>query len=321
MFNNLKCYIYDKKIEKRYKKFKNCSIPYSFYDKKRDTFEWIRYSNIINQYETSNNIVDALTSIGNIGMIYHYKANFYNYEKKKYENIISHCHNFDELISELYRYPESFEIPKDYIDEYSKQELEYISSLQKYFKLINLKDEKYSKEIEEFDNKWEEINKKKHKSLKEIIFLYNTYEKKWDKLTEKEKLERCNNKKALEFYSYHQIWTKTDKIAEAIIDGKKDYKIFIKHPFSTSKLNEKFLVVNSKYEYIGIVKVIKEEYIKLKDLKEDMVDYKQAGFKNFKEYKNSLYNNFKEECDAYDEEFNDESLIIYTKLEVIEKFN
>lgn len=52
-----------------------------------------------------------------------------------------------------------------------------------------------------------------------------------------------------------------------------------------------------------------------------MVDYKQAGFKNFKEYKNSLYNNFKEECDAYDEEFNNESLIIYTKLEVIEKFN
>lgn len=214
-----------------------------------------------------------------------------------------------------------FKIPKNYIDDYSKQELEYISSLQKYFKLINLKDEKYSKEIEEFDNKWEKINKKKHKSLKEIIFLYHTYEKKWDKLNEKEKLERCNNKKALEFYDYHQIWTKTDKAAEAIIDGKKDYKLYIKHPFSASMLNEKFLVVNSKYEYIGIVKVIKEEYIKFKDLKEDMVDYKLAGFKNFKEYKNSLYNDFKDECDTYNEEFNDESLIIYVKLEVIEKFD
>lgn len=151
MFNNLKCYIYDKKIKRRYKKFKNCSIPYPFYDKKRDTFEWIRYSNIINQYETDNSLVDAFTSIGNVGMIYHYKATFYNHETKKYEGIVSHCHSFDELINELYRYPESFKISKNYIDEYSKQELEYISSLQKYFKLINLKDEKYSKEIEEFD--------------------------------------------------------------------------------------------------------------------------------------------------------------------------
>lgn len=52
-----------------------------------------------------------------------------------------------------------------------------------------------------------------------------------------------------------------------------------------------------------------------------MVDYKLAGFKNFKEYKNSLYNDFKDECDTYNEEFNDESLIIYVKLEVIEKFD
>ena len=285
LFNKIQFFIYELKDKRRYKKFKNCSIPYPFYDKKRNVFEWIRYSNVINQYETTNNLIDALESIGNIEMIYHYKANFYNYEKNKYENIISHCHSFDELINELYRYPESFEIPSEYLNEYSNQELNYIKSIKKYFKLINLKDEKYSKELEELDNKWESLRDKKHKSLKEIIFLHNTYSKEWDKLSEKEKLERCNNKKALEFYNYHQIWAKTDKVANAIINDEKNYKIYIKYPFSSSKLNEKFLVVNTNYEYLGIVKVIKEDIIKFKDLKENMVDYKLAGFKNFNEYK------------------------------------
>lgn len=321
LFNKIQFFIYELKDKRRYKKFKNCSIPYPFYDKKRNVFEWIRYSNVINQYETTNNLIDALESIGNIEMIYHYKANFYNYEKNKYENIISHCHSFDELINELYRYPESFEIPSEYLNEYSNQELNYIKSIKKYFKLINLKDEKYSKELEELDNKWESLRDKKHKSLKEIIFLHNTYSKEWDKLSEKEKLERCNNKKALEFYNYHQIWTKTDKVAKAIINGEKDYKIYIKYPFSSSKLNEKFLVVNTNYEYLGIVKVIKEDIIKFKDLKENMVDYKLAGFKNFNEYKDSMFKDFKEECEAYDEKFTKESLISYVKLEVVEKFD
>ena len=321
LFNKIQFFIYELKDKRRYKKFKNCSIPYPFYDKKRNVFEWIRYSNVINQYETTNNLIDAFGSIGNIEMIYHYKANFYNYEKKKYENIISHCHSFDELINELYRYPESFEIPSEYLNEYSNQELNYIKSIKKYFKLINLKDEKYSKELEELDNKWESLRDKKHKSLKEIIFLHNTYSKEWDKLSEKEKLERCNNKKTLEFYNYHQIWAKTDKVANAIINGEKDYKIYIKHPFSSSKLNEKFLVGNTNYEYLGIVKVIKEDIIKFKDLKENMVDYKLAGFKNFNEYKDSMFKDFKEECEAYDEKFTKESLISYVKLEVVEKFD
>ena len=119
LLNKIQFFIYELKDKRRYKKFKNCSIPYPFYDKKRNVFEWIRYSNVINQYETTNNLIDALESIGNIEMIYHYKANFYNYEKKKYENIISHCHSFDELINELYRYSESFEIPSEYLNEYS----------------------------------------------------------------------------------------------------------------------------------------------------------------------------------------------------------
>lgn len=321
MFNNIKELIYILKEKKRYKKLKNCSIPYPFFDKKRNIFEWVQFSKENNSFITNGSIQDALSDIGKNGIIYHYKLNSYNYDKQKYTTDISHGHTFNDVINALYDYPESFEIPNEYINEYSNQELKYIKSLKEYFKLINLKDIKYNKDIEELDNKRSKIYNKKHKSLKDYIFINHTYSKCWNKLNEKDKLNRYNNQKALEFYSYHQICTKTDKVAEAIINGKKDYKLYVKHPFSAPILNEKFLVLNSKHEYTGIVKVIKEEYIKFKDLKEDMVDYKLAGFKNFKEYKNSLYNDFKDECNAYDEEFNDESLIIYVKLEVVEKFN
>lgn len=81
--------------------------------------------------------------------------------------------------------------------------------MKNYFKLINLKDETYNKELKELDDIFERINKKKHKTIKDKIFLHYTYQRK------------CNNKKVLEIESYHQIWTKNDKITSAIIDGKK----------------------------------------------------------------------------------------------------
>lgn len=67
----------------------------------------------------------------------------------------------------------------------------------------------------------------------------------------------------LEIESYHQIWTKNDKITSTIIDGQKDYKLHVKHYFSTSNLNEKLLIVNYNFEYVGIVKIVHEEYINM----------------------------------------------------------
>ena len=51
-----------------------------------------------------------------------------------------------------------------------------------------------------------------------------------------------------------------------------------------------------------------------------MVNYKLAGFNSFKEYKENLYNEFNSECKSFNEEFTKDSLIIYDKLEVVEKF-
>lgn len=38
LFNKIQFFIYELKDKRRYKKFKNCSIPYPFYDKKKKCF-------------------------------------------------------------------------------------------------------------------------------------------------------------------------------------------------------------------------------------------------------------------------------------------
>ena len=73
-------------------------------------------------------------------------------------------------------------------------------------------------------------------------------------------------------------------------------------------------------KYLGIVQVVDEKVIKFKDLSEDMVNYKLAGFKSFEEYKNNMKKEFIENGKIYNEEFTDESLVCYETLKVIEKF-
>ncbi len=111
-----------------------------------------------------------------------------------------------------------------------------------------------------------------------------------------------------------------DKIADALINGKKNYRIYVHHSFSSSRLNEKYLVINNNYDYIGIVEIISEEVIKFKDLQEKMVDYKLAGFTDFKAYKNNLLKKFQEESKIWEEDFTEDSLIEYVKLKVVKKF-
>lgn len=66
----------------------------------------------------------------------------YEYEIKSGEKTIKTLHQFEEVINELYLYPESFNIPKAYKNEYSKQELEYLNALQKRLLQCKLKDYK-----------------------------------------------------------------------------------------------------------------------------------------------------------------------------------
>ena len=57
--------------------------------------------------------------------------------------------------------------------------------MKNYFKLIDLKDETYNKELKELDDTFERIDKKKHKTIKDKIFLHYPYQRKWNNINEK----------------------------------------------------------------------------------------------------------------------------------------
>ena len=220
--------------ERRYKKFRKCSLPYPFWDKRRDTFEWVYYDEHSNPpgYDVQNSLYDILGS----GVTYHYEA-FMNgrqspeQEECKYEMIESHCHSFEEVVKCVYDYPESFRIPKDCLQEYSEQELRCLKKMQSYLKAIGMKDRKESPELQALDEKWEKITNKKKKNLKDYFFLFR-YSKRWEKLLEKEKLNRYQNEKALLYSSYHELNAGKRKIAEAYVNGQKNYILSRKYSFN-----------------------------------------------------------------------------------------
>ena len=310
--------LYMKNINIKYKKFKNCSLPYPFYDKKRDSFEWVSCFKATNYYNIRNNLLDALADNTNYGVIYHYKVGM----TKKGQNLslmVPHGHTFDEVIRALYDYPESFEVPDEFADEYSKQELNFLKQTKNYLLLIGLKDLKKSREKDLLDKKWDEIYSKKHKCLKDRLFLLS-YQRRWEKLTEKEYFKRYENSKASEYALYYPNWFKNDDVVNGIMSGVKDYLIYIQYSFSSSRLHDKFLLIDSNYKYVGAIEIISEDIIPFKDLKANMVNYKLSGFKTFTEYKNYLLNEFVEDSKYYSEPFTEDSFIKYAKIKVIKKF-
>ena len=146
-----------------------------------------------------------------------------------------------------------------------------------------------------------------------------TYSKRWKKLEREEYLERYSNPKVLEFSSDRHLDLNNENIANAIINGEKNYKISVKYSFLPAVKGIKYLV-SYDGKYLGIVQVVDEKVIKFKDLSEDMVNYKLTGFKSFKDYKNRMKKDFIEDGKIYNEEFTDESLICYETIKVIERF-
>ena len=286
---------YSWKINRRYKKFRNCNLPYPFWDKKRDTFEWVYYDKYRQGgYDIQKSLYEALGNVSSSGVTYHYEAFMYGrknpeQEELKYQMMESHCHSFDEIVGCVYDYPESFCIPEDCLEEYSKQELRFLKKMQSYLKAIGLPDKKESPEITALDKKWEEIDNKKRKNLRDRFFLL-CYQKKWEKLREKEKLKRYTNEKALLYSSYHPLYTEKTGVTEAYLNGKKDYILRRKYTFhKETEVGNRYMVVNPENEYCGTLEVISEEFISFKDLKASKVDYKLTGYKTFLDYKEHLY--------------------------------
>lgn len=223
--DRIKLYLYQHKENKRYKKFKSCTLPYPFFDEKRLTFEWVTY--IKKQYGINRSLLYAIEGLARTGVIYHYK-----------QQKIKHCHSFDEVIVSLYKYPESFTIPDEFLSEYSNQELLFLKQVQSYLHLIGLRDYTESKEMQDINNRFDYIYDKKHKTIKDKLFMM-TYHKKCRKQEYKDNLKRYTNTKVLEYLSYSAINVSEKRVAKSILNGEKDYAIKVKYSFSEPSKNKK----------------------------------------------------------------------------------
>lgn len=304
-----------RKYRKRYKRFKTCSLPYPFYDVTRDTYEWVYFDSIRRSYSVDRSILYALGDFARVGVTYHYQANIYarkhRNERASYRIKINHVHNFEEVVQALYNHPDTFIIPHEYLKEYSEQELKYLKSIQNYLHIIDLRDEKRSKELNEVTNVLEELYYKKKRTIKEH-FKLKKCDKLESKLLNKERLVRYNNSKAKRYLLFKNMYEENNNIIDSILKEERDYRIYRKFK-NSSRIGKKYFLIDKEGNYRAILEFVSEEAIPFKDLTDDMVNYKISGFKSFKDYKQDLYYKFAEESKWYREDFNDNSKICYAK--------
>ncbi len=140
-----------KEFVKRYEKFKGCNLPVPFRDEERQVKEYVyydknHYSNEVDEsrnYIVSTDLCYALEGLSLASLYYSYDCGGYReVEEGKYEFFVghTHAHSFEEVLRDLYDYPESFSIPEKDEEYYSKQELKYLKRIQDYLLSIGLKD-------------------------------------------------------------------------------------------------------------------------------------------------------------------------------------
>lgn len=293
------------KKSQKYKGLKKCTLPLSVVNK--GTYTWVfNDESGVTEYK---DLYNAFSSIIKDELTFNYEITYKYYSVEnnsiKSEAIISHSHDFDGVIEALYYYPESFNIPEKYQDDYSLKEREYLNKLQKYLLLIGLKDKTDSKEYIALQKKYKkELDSKKY--LKEEA-----------KLLHRETYDRVCNKKASN-YNEAGYLNADDKILKAILEGDKNTRIFRQYSFSPSRVKSKFFIMDSDNNYKALIQITKEDIMAFKDLKVSAKEYKINGFKNLKDYKDSLYNYFKD--DTIEGNFTEDSLISIATFKIIEKY-
>ena len=136
-------------FKKRYDKFRKNNLPTPFWDDERFTLEYVYKDDSIfndDKLKISNSLTESLGDIAFTGFYYSFQTKILEIsfeEGKRIENEIvghSHEHSFEDVVRNLYRYPESFSILEEDEEFYSKQELEYLRRVKKYLLFIGLKD-------------------------------------------------------------------------------------------------------------------------------------------------------------------------------------
>ncbi len=141
-----------KEFNKRYDKFLKNNLPTPFWDKERQTFEYVFYEKdkFHEGLNISNNITDAIAN--RFCLYYSFNSVI---EIKDGKKKIGHCHEhtFESVVKNLYQYPVSFNIPKKDEIYYSKQELSYLKTLKNYLLFIGLDDISDTVKVARYRNK------------------------------------------------------------------------------------------------------------------------------------------------------------------------
>lgn len=156
---------------KRYHKFKKNNLPTPFFDKERQTFEYVYYNQNRHVEDYSflmedknlcifDNLTEAFQNIASVGFYYPFTCRCYLYTKEKGKLIAkkeirhTHTHSFEDVVRYLYDSPNSFSISESEEDFYSKQQLQYLKFVQKYLLFIGMKDLE-NKTVQRYRNKRE----------------------------------------------------------------------------------------------------------------------------------------------------------------------
>ena len=108
-----------------------------------------------------------------------------------------------------------------------------------------------------------------------------------------------------------------NNILDAILNKEKNTRIFREYSYSTSRIKERYFILDNDYNYKALIEITDENIIPLKDLKVSVKEYRLNGAKSLAEYKEKLLNYFKEDTN---EEFTEDSLISVATFKIIEKY-
>lgn len=210
---------------KRYDKFKNNNLPTPFWDDDRFTLEYVyNDDNIIgdNKLNIDVSLTESLGDITLTGFYYPFLSKIletsFKDDKKIEKEVIghNHAHSFEEVVRELYRYPESFNIIEEYKEFYSTQELEYLRRVKKYLLFIGLKDlDRVKAPVSRYRNKKQE----KYKNS----YIYNYSNKLINDI--------LNNKRDYVVSKYNEYFKniKFEKYTALILDEEDNIKLFIEY--------------------------------------------------------------------------------------------
>ena len=256
------------------KKFKNCSLPI-WTDEQLDDYPTSKWLYYLNNLEVNYDLYTAFSEIIRYGFIYHYNTSGNN--TKEYPE---HAHSYEEVLMVLYNYPISFNIPNQYLNEYSNQELKFIKRMKSFLKLIGLKDISGTFETEE-----------------ELL----SY-----------KLHRCDNDLARKYSSYGFYEASKYKLKD-ILSGKKRY--MIRKPINNDidyYLNHKFLLINPNQDILGEITITESKLMPIDNLIEEEITL--GEYHSLLDYQKAL----KEEY-SYDPNFDNNILYLTYDLELFNK--